>query len=208
MSALPPLVAPGVPLSAESAERYSRQSMLPGIGAEGQRRIRAARVAVVGAGGLGTPAMGMLAGAGIGVLGIIDDDVVERSNLQRQVLHGDADVGRPKTESARDAVLASNPEIEVRLHTCRLTSDNAADVLSGYDLVLDGSDNFATRYLVDDTAAALDLPVVWGAALQFGGQLSVFWASKGYRYRMLYPSVPDAAPSCGSAGVLGPVCAI
>lgn len=208
MSRVPPLVAPGPPLTEVSRERYSRQIMLPGIGEEGQRRLHAARVVVVGAGGLGTPALQMLAGAGVGVLGVIDDDRVERSNLQRQVLHGDADVGRDKVASARDALAAVNPDIDVRTHAVRLTEHNAEDLLGAYDLVLDGSDNFATRYLVDDTAARLGMPVVWGSALQLGGQLSVFWAARGYRYRDLYPDLPVSAPSCGSAGVLGPVCAV
>lgn len=208
MSRVPPLVPPGPPLTAAQQERYSRQIMLPGIGEEGQRRLRAARVAVVGAGGLGTPAMQLLARAGVGVLGVIDDDRVERSNLQRQVLHGDADVGRDKVASARDAIAVASPGTDVRTHAVRLTEDNATELLGAYDLVLDGSDNFATRYLVDDTAARLGMPVVWGSALQFDGQLSVFWAARGYRYRDLYPEVPSAAPSCGSAGVLGPVCAV
>src|SRR5690606_23029574 len=159
---LPPLVEPGPELTREEAARYARHLALPGVGPEGQRRLAAARVLVVGAGGLGSPALLYLAAAGVGTLGVVDDDVVEESNLQRQVVHGVADVGRPKTTSAREAVTAVNPHVRVVEHTERLTPDNALAVLSGYDLVLDGTDAFATRYLVSDAAEVLGLPCVWG----------------------------------------------
>ncbi|WP_324013336.1 molybdopterin-synthase adenylyltransferase MoeB [Microbacterium sp. JZ37] len=202
------LVAPGPALSDEERERYGRQLILPGMGDAGQRRLRAARVLVVGAGGLGSPVLLALAAAGVGVLGVVDDDAVELGNLQRQVIHRVADIGRPKTASARDAIAARNPGIEVRAHALRLDARSAAGVLADYDLVVDGSDNFATRYLVDDTAAALGLPLVWGSVLRWEGQVGVVWAERGTRYRDLYPDAPGAALDCATAGVFGPLCAL
>ncbi|WP_232527943.1 ThiF family adenylyltransferase [Microbacterium suaedae] len=202
------LVDPGPPLTAAERERFSRQTMLPGMGEEGQRRLRAARVLVVGAGGLGAPCLMGLAAAGVGTLGIVDDDTVEISNLQRQLLHGAADIGRRKIDSARDRLRALDPGLVVEAHGFRLTPENAPELLARYDLVVDGSDNFATRYLVDDAAAEAGIPVVWGSVLRDEGQVTVFSAEGGVRYRDLYPDAPASAPDCGTAGVFGPLCAI
>ena len=205
MSPLPPLVEPGPELTREELERYARHLTLPGIGTLGQRRLRNARVLVVGAGGLGSPALQYLAAAGIGTLGIVDDDVVALSNLQRQVVHTTADVGRPKAVSAAEAVTALNPLVEVRTHPVRLDADNAVDIIGRYDLVLDGADNFATRYVVSDAAALTRTPCVWGSILRFEGQVSVFWAGHGPTYRDLYPEAPPdgEVPSCAEGGVFG-----
>lgn len=211
---LPPLVAESAPLSPTELARYARHLSLPQIGTSGQRRLKNARVLVVGAGGLGSPALLYLAAAGVGTLGIVDDDVVDSSNLQRQVIHSTTDVGRSKVESARDAVHAVNPHVDVRLHPVRLTAANALSVLEGYDLVLDGADNFATRYLVNDACAILGLPYVWGSIFRFQGQMSVFWSAPpagvdAVTYRDLFPSPPPAGtvPSCAEGGVLGALCA-
>ena len=205
MSPLPPLVEPGPELTREELERYARHLTLPGIGTLGQRRLRNARVLVVGAGGLGSPALQYLAAAGVGTLGIVDDDVVAVSNLQRQVVHTTAGVGRPKAVSAAEAVTALNPLVEVRTHPVRLDADNAVDIIGGYDLVLDGADNFATRYVVSDAAALTRTPCVWGSILRFEGQVSVFWAGHGPTYRDLYPEAPPdgEVPSCAEGGVFG-----
>ncbi|NUP58788.1 MAG: molybdopterin-synthase adenylyltransferase MoeB [Pseudarthrobacter sp.] len=206
---LGPLVEPAGELSPEEVERYSRHLIIPEIGALGQRRLKNAKVLVIGAGGLGSPALLYLAAAGVGTLGIIDDDAVDLSNLQRQVIHGVSDVGRPKTESARDAIAALNPLVDVRLHNVRLDASNALDLFAGYDLILDGADNFATRYLVNDAAAILGKPYVWGSIFRFDGQVSVFWEKHGPTYRDLYPEAPPAGsvPSCGEGGVFGMLCA-
>ncbi|MHC6593284.1 molybdopterin-synthase adenylyltransferase MoeB [Arthrobacter sp. C152] len=206
---LDPLVEPAGELSPEEVERYSRHLIIPEIGALGQRRLKNAKVLVIGAGGLGSPALLYLAAAGVGTLGIIDDDAVDLSNLQRQVIHGVSDVGRPKIESARDAIAALNPLVDVRLHNVRLDASNALDLFAGYDLVLDGADNFATRYLVNDAAAILGKPYVWGSIFRFDGQVSVFWEKHGPTYRDLYPEAPPAGsvPSCGEGGVFGMLCA-
>lgn len=204
-----PLVEPADGLTPDEVQRYSRHLIIPEIGAIGQRRLKNARVLVIGAGGLGSPALLYLAAAGVGTLGIIDDDDVELSNLQRQVIHGVADVGRPKTESARDAIAALNPLVNVRLHNVRLDAANALELFAGYDLILDGADNFATRYLVNDAAAILGKPYVWGSIFRFDGQVSVFWEQHGPTYRDLYPEAPPAGsvPSCGEGGVFGMLCA-
>ena len=205
----PPLVEPGPPLSASETERYARHLLLPDIGVLGQRRLRAARVLVVGAGGLGSPALLYLAAAGVGTIGIVDADTVDVTNLQRQVVHGTADVGRRKVDSARDRVLEVNPGVEVRVHPERLTAANALEILSGYDVVLDGADNFPTRYLVDDACSLLGIPDVWGSVLGFDGQAAVFWAPHGPTYRELFPQppAPGTVPSCAEGGVLGALCA-
>ncbi|MFH5820988.1 ThiF family adenylyltransferase [Georgenia sp. AZ-5] len=207
---LPPLVAPGPPLTREQVRRYSRHLLLGQLGEEGQRRLRAARVLVVGAGGLGAPALLYLAAAGVGRLGIVDDDVVDGSNLQRQVIHTTADVGRPKVDSAAEKIAALAPDVVVDRHHLRLDAANARAVLAGYDLVLDGTDNFPTRYLVADVAAELGLPVVWASILRFDAQVSVFWSrppgtAAGVTLRDLFPAPPPpgTTPSCGQAGVLG-----
>lgn len=207
--ALAPLVEPAADLSPAEVERYSRHLIIPEIGALGQRRLKNAKVLVIGAGGLGAPALLYLAAAGVGTIGIIDDDVVDLSNLQRQVIHGVSDVGRPKTESARDAIAGLNPLVDVRLHNVRLDPSNALELFSGYDLILDGADNFATRYLVNDAAAILGKPYVWGSIFRFDGQVSVFWEQHGPTYRDLYPEAPPAGsvPSCGEGGVFGMLCA-
>jgi molybdopterin/thiamine biosynthesis adenylyltransferase/rhodanese-related sulfurtransferase len=206
---LDPLVEPAGELTPAEVERYSRHLIIPEIGALGQRRLKNAKVLVIGAGGLGSPALLYLAAAGVGTLGIVDDDVVDLSNLQRQVIHGVADVGRPKIESARDAIAALNPLVDVRLHNVRLDASNALELFAGYDLILDGADNFATRYLVNDAAAILGKPYVWGSIFRFDGQVSVFWEKHGPTYRDLYPEAPPAGsvPSCGEGGVFGMLCA-
>ena len=206
---LDPLVEPAGELTAAEVERYSRHLIIPEIGALGQRRLKNAKVLVIGAGGLGSPALLYLAAAGVGTLGIIDDDAVDLSNLQRQVIHGVADVGRPKIESVRDSIAALNPLVDVRLHNVRLDAGNALELFADYDLILDGADNFATRYLVNDAAAILGKPYVWGSIFRFDGQVSVFWEKHGPTYRDLYPEAPPAGsvPSCGEGGVFGMLCA-
>jgi molybdopterin/thiamine biosynthesis adenylyltransferase/rhodanese-related sulfurtransferase len=191
--------------------RYSRQMALPEVGEAGQRRLRDSRVMLIGAGGLGSPAALYLAAAGVGHLAIVDDDRVERSNLQRQVLHGDADTGQLKIHSAAKTLLGLNPGIAVAGIQARLDASNARDVLTGHDLVIDGSDNFDTRYIVNEACFALGLPHVHGSVFRFEGQVSVFWPGRpgnpGPCYRCLYPEAPppDLAPSCAEAGVLGVV---
>lgn len=206
---LPPLVDPGPPLSHGDLERYSRHALIPQIGLEGQQRLRNARVLVIGAGGLGSPALLYLAAAGVGTLGIVDDDSVELSNLQRQVIHGMGDIGRSKLDSARDSIAEINPGVEVRLHEVRLDSTNVLEIFEGYDVILDGTDNFATRYLVNDAAALLGKPYVWGSILRFDGQVSVFWDKFGPNLRDLYPDppAPGSVPSCAEGGVFGMLCA-
>ena len=205
MSALLPLVDPGAELTRDELERYARHLSLSQLGSVGQRRLKNARVLVIGAGGLGAPLLQYLAAAGIGTLGIVDDDVVAVANLQRQVIHTVADLGRPKTDSAADAVARLNPLVKVRTHTIRLTADNAVDLVGQYDLVLDGADNFATRYLVSDATTLTGRPCVWGSILRFQGQVSVFWARHGPTYRDLYPEAPPPGqvPSCAEGGVVG-----
>ncbi|QGN58108.1 molybdopterin-synthase adenylyltransferase MoeB [Nostocoides sp. HKS02] len=207
--AIPPLVAPGPALTAPQKARYARHILLPQIGLEGQRRLVNARVLVVGAGGLGSPALLYLAAAGVGTIGVVDDDVVDASNLQRQVVHGVADVGRLKTESAAETVAGINPLVTVVRHDVRLTSANALEILADYDVVLDGADNFATRYLVNDACVLLGLPHVWGSIYRFDGQVSVWFAGVGPCYRCVFPDPPppDAVPSCATGGVLGVLCA-
>lgn len=201
-----PPASSGFPaLSAEELQRYARHLILPEVGVEGQRRLKAARVLVVGAGGLGSPAALYLAAAGVGVLGLADFDAVEFSNLQRQILHGTSAVGTSKLASAARRLRDVNPGVELMLHDDRLTSANALDVLAGYDVVLDGSDNFPTRYLVNDACALLGKPDVYGSIFRFDGQASVFWAARGPCYRCLYrePPPPELVPSCAEGGVLG-----
>ncbi|ADH69222.1 MULTISPECIES: adenylyltransferase/sulfurtransferase MoeZ [Nocardiopsis] len=206
---LPPLVEPADELTVDEVRRYSRHLIIPDVGMDGQKRLKNAKVLVVGAGGLGSPALLYLAAAGVGTLGIIDFDVVDESNLQRQVIHGQSDVGRPKAESARDSIKEINPGVRVILHQERLDSDNALEIFADYDLVLDGTDNFATRYLVNDACVILDKPYVWGSIYRFDGQVSVFWNEYGPQYRDLYPEPPPPGmvPSCAEGGVLGVLCA-
>lgn len=205
---LPPLVPPGPPLTPAQVQRGSRHLLLAELGVDGQRRLRNARVLVVGAGGLGAPVLQYLAAAGVGTIGIVDDDVVDVSNLQRQVIHGTADVGRPKVDSAREAIGALDPDVRVIAHRTRLTIENADQILRDYDVVVDGTDNFPTRYLVNDACARLGLPEVWGSVLRFDAQTTVFWAQQGPQLRDLFPEPPrpDEVPSCAEAGVLGALC--
>jgi adenylyltransferase/sulfurtransferase len=196
---------PAPALSHEELIRYSRHLVLPAIGLEGQERLKAARVLIVGAGGLGSPAALYLAAAGVGTLGLVDWDVVDRSNLQRQILHGTGMVGRPKLDSARAHIADLNPHVRLETISARLTSANAMDILGGWDVVLDGSDNFPTRYLVNDACVLSGRPNVYGAVLRFEGQVSVFDARRGPCYRCLYrePPPPELVPSCAEGGVLG-----
>jgi adenylyltransferase/sulfurtransferase len=206
---LPALVEPAESLTPEEIRRYSRHLIIPDVAMDGQKRLKNAKVLCVGAGGLGSPALMYLAAAGVGTLGIIDFDVVDESNLQRQVIHGQSDVGRPKAESARDSVQEINPLVLVNLHQERLDSSNAMRIFAGYDLIVDGTDNFATRYLVNDACVLLGKPYVWGSIYRFDGQASVFWAEHGPCYRCLYPEPPPPGmvPSCAEGGVLGVLCA-
>ncbi|WP_454561686.1 adenylyltransferase/sulfurtransferase MoeZ [Mycobacterium haemophilum] len=212
-TSLPPLVEPACELSRDEVTRYSRHLIIPDMGVDGQKRLKNARVLVIGAGGLGAPALLYLAAAGVGTIGIIDFDVVDESNLQRQIIHGVADVGRSKVWSARDSIVAINPLVQVRLHEFRLESSNAVDLFTQYDLIVDGTDNFATRYLVNDAAVLAKKPYVWGSIYRFEGQVSVFWEDapdgRGLNYRDLYPEPPPPGmvPSCAEGGVLGIICA-
>jgi molybdopterin/thiamine biosynthesis adenylyltransferase/rhodanese-related sulfurtransferase/molybdopterin converting factor small subunit len=192
-------------LAHDEIRRYSRHLIMPEVGLDGQRRLKAARVLCIGAGGLGSPATLYLAAAGVGTIGLVDFDVVDFSNLQRQILHGTPDVGRPKLESARDRLTAVNPHVRLELHETRLTSANALEIVAGYDLVVDGTDNFPTRYLVNDACVLLGKPNVYGSIFRFEGQASIFAAPGGPCYRCLYPEPPPPGlvPSCAEGGVLG-----
>ncbi|MGH7128645.1 MAG: molybdopterin-synthase adenylyltransferase MoeB [Planctomycetaceae bacterium] len=192
-------------LAPEELSRYSRHLALPDVGLEGQRRLRAGRVAIVGAGGLGSPLGLYLAAAGVGTLGLIDHDEVDLTNLQRQILYGTSDIGRPKTEAGAERLRGVNPHVNVVEHATRLTSDNALDVLAPYDLVVDGTDNFPTRYLVNDACVLLGKPYVYGSIFRFDGQVSVFDARRGPCYRCLFrePPPPGLVPNCAEGGVLG-----
>ena len=192
-------------LNAEEMHRYSRHLLVPEIGIEGQLKIKQAKVLIIGAGGLGSPVLLYLAAAGVGTLGIADFDSVDRSNLQRQILYADKDVGLSKAEKAAGRVAELNPQIEVRQHRQRITADNALDIFSGYDIIVDGTDNFSTRYLVSDACVLLAKPNVHGSIYRFEGQASVFCSADGPCYRCLFPEAPkgDAVPNCAEAGVLG-----
>ncbi len=206
---LPPLVEPAAELSVDEVRRYSRHLIIPDVGMTGQKRLKNAKVLVVGAGGLGSPALLYLAAAGVGTLGIVDFDTVDESNLQRQIIHGVSDVGKPKAQSAKESIAEINPYVTVVLHTERLDSANVMEIFAGYDLIVDGTDNFATRYLVNDACVLLHKPYVWGSIYRFDGQASVFWADYGPCYRCLYPEPPPPGmvPSCAEGGVLGVLCA-
>jgi molybdopterin/thiamine biosynthesis adenylyltransferase/rhodanese-related sulfurtransferase len=206
---LPPLVEPAAELTVDEIRRYSRHLIIPDVGVTGQKRLKNAKVLCVGAGGLGSPALMYLAAAGVGTLGIVEFDTVDESNLQRQIIHGQSDIGRSKAESARDSVKEINPYVTVNLHEVPLTRDNAFEIFADYDLIVDGTDNFATRYLVNDAAVLLGKPYVWGSIYRFDGQASVFWAEHGPCYRCLYPEPPPPGmvPSCAEGGVLGVLCA-
>ncbi|NRI65952.1 adenylyltransferase/sulfurtransferase MoeZ [Rhodococcus sp. MS16] len=206
---LPPLVEPAAELSREEVARYSRHLIIPNVGMSGQKRLKNAKVLFIGAGGLGSPALLYLAAAGVGTIGIVDFDEVDMSNLQRQVIHGRSDVGRSKAVSARESILEINDHVDVRLHEFRLDNSNAVELFAEYDLILDGTDNFATRYLVNDAAVIAGKPYVWGSIYRFEGQVSVFWEDApggvGLNYRDLYPEAPPPGmvPSCAEGGVLG-----
>lgn len=210
---LPPLVSPVEELSKDEISRYSRHLLIPEVGLMGQRRLKSSKVLAIGAGGLGSPVLLYLAAAGVGTIGIIDFDIVDESNLQRQIIHGQSDIGRSKPESARDAINELNPYVKVNLHRERLEVVNAPEIISEYDLIVDGTDNFATRYLVNDACVLAGKPYVWGSIFRFEGQVSVFWENapggKGLNYRDLYPEPPppEMAPSCAEGGVLGILCA-
>ncbi len=204
-----PLVPPGPELSAGEIRRYARHLVMPEIGTIGQRRLSAARVLCVGAGGLGSPVLMYLAAAGVGTLGIVDFDVVDESNLARQVIHGQSDIGRKKVESAAAKVAEINPFVNVVAHDVRLDRENVLELFEGYDIIVDGTDNFATRYMINDACVILNKPCVWGSIYRFDGQASVFWAEHGPCYRCVHPMPPPEGlvPNCAEGGVLGALCA-
>nr|WP_018351483.1 adenylyltransferase/sulfurtransferase MoeZ [Longispora albida] len=209
MTSLPPLVEPAAELTVDEVRRYSRHLIIPDVAMDGQKRLKNARVLCVGAGGLGSPALMYLAAAGVGTLGIVEFDTVDESNLQRQIIHGQSDIGRPKAESAAATIREINPLVNVVIHNTALDNDNVFEIFGQYDLIVDGTDNFATRYLVNDAAVLLGKPYVWGSIYRFDGQASVFWAEHGPCYRCLYPEPPPPGmvPSCAEGGVLGVLCA-
>ncbi len=206
---LPPLVEPAAELTRDEVRRYSRHLIIPDVGMTGQKRLKNAKVLVIGAGGLGSPALLYLAAAGVGTIGIAEFDEVDESNLQRQIIHGQSDIGRPKAISAQESIAEVNPLVDVIVHNERLDNDNVMEIFAGYDLIVDGTDNFATRYMVNDAAVLLKKPYVWGSIYRFDGQASVFWAEHGPCYRCLYPEPPPPGmvPSCAEGGVLGVLCA-
>lgn len=203
------LVEPGPALTVDQVRRYSRHLIIPDVAMDGQRRLMAAKVLCVGAGGLGSPALMYLAAAGVGTLGIVEFDVVDESNLQRQIIHGQSDIGKSKALSAAESIAEINPYTKVIVHETRLDNSNVMELFSQYDLIIDGTDNFATRYMVNDAAVLLGKPYVWGSIYRFDGQASVFWAEHGPCYRCLYPEPPPPGmvPSCAEGGVLGVLCA-
>lgn len=198
-----------ISLTRDEVRRYSRHLIIPDIGVNGQQRLKDARVLCIGAGGLGSPALLYLAAAGVGTIGIIDGDHVDESNLQRQIIHGTSDVGRPKVESAAEAVAEINPHVRVTQYREMLTHDNALEIFGDHDLIVDGTDNFTTRYLINDAAVLAGKPYVWGSIYRFNGQTSVFWPGRGPCYRCLHPAPPPPGlvPSCAEGGVLGAICA-
>ena len=202
-------VAPAQPLTPDQVQRYSRHIIMPQVGSAGQRKILASKVLIVGAGGLGSPVAVYLTLAGVGTIGLVDFDTVDLSNLQRQILHQTADVGRPKVDSAKETLLAYNPDVNVVTHETPLTSDNALEIIGQYDIVVNGADNFAARYLVNDACVFLKKPLVDGSILLFEGQATVYLPGNGC-YRCLYPNPPPPGmvPSCAEAGVLGALCGL
>jgi len=205
----PPLVKPGAALTVDEVRRYSRHLIIPDVAMAGQQRLMNAKVLCVGAGGLGSPALMYLAAAGVGTLGIVEFDTVDESNLQRQIIHGQSDIGKSKALSAQEKIAEINPYVNVILHETRLDNSNVMEIFSQYDIIVDGTDNFATRYLVNDACVILKKPYVWGSIYRFDGQASVFWAEYGPCYRCLYPEPPPPGmvPSCAEGGVLGVLCA-
>ena len=206
---IPPLVDKGPALTVDEVRRYSRHLIIPDVAMAGQQRLMNAKVLCVGAGGLGSPALMYLAAAGVGTLGIVEFDTVDESNLQRQIIHGQSDIGKSKAISAKEKIAEINPNVNVIVHELRLDTDNVMEIFSQYDLIVDGTDNFATRYLVNDACVLLKKPYVWGSIYRFDGQASVFWAEYGPCYRCLYPEPPPPGmvPSCAEGGVLGVLCA-
>ena len=205
----PPLVNPGPALSAQQARRYSRQIVIPQIQASGQERIGNAKVLCIGAGGLGSPALMYLAAAGVGTIGIVDFDTVDETNLHRQVLYGKSDIGKKKVDVAKSKIEESNPLVLVTTYPVRINPSNVLEIMAGYDIVIDATDNFATRYLINDAAVLLNKPYVWGSVNRFDGQAAVFWSSLGPCYRCLHPEppAPGTVQNCADAGVLGVLCA-
>ena len=205
----PPLVNPGPALSAQQARRYSRQIVIPQIQESGQERIRNAKVLCIGAGGLGSPALMYLAAAGVGTIGIVDFDTVDETNLHRQVLYGQSDIGKKKVNVAKSKIEESNPLVSVTTYPVRINPSNVLEIMAGYDIVIDATDNFATRYLINDAAVLLNKPYVWGSVNRFDGQAAVFWRSLGPCYRCLHPEppAPGTVQNCADAGVLGVLCA-
>ncbi len=205
----PALVSPGPALTVDEVRRYSRHLIIPDVAMAGQQRLMNAKVLCVGAGGLGSPALMYLAAAGVGTIGIVEFDNVDESNLQRQIIHGQSDIGKSKAQSAKAKILEINPYVKVVTHEVRLDNSNVKEIFSQYDIIVDGTDNFATRYLVNDACVLLKKPYVWGSIYRFDGQASVFWAEYGPCYRCLYPEPPPPGmvPSCAEGGVLGVLCA-
>ena len=203
------LVSPGPALTVDEVRRYSRHLIIPDVAMAGQQRLMNAKVLCVGAGGLGSPALMYLAAAGVGTLGIVEFDTVDESNLQRQIIHGQSDIGKSKAQSAKAKIAEINPYVNVVTHEARLDNSNVMEIFSQYDIIVDGTDNFATRYLVNDACVLLKKPYVWGSIYRFDGQASVFWAEYGPCYRCLYPEPPPPGmvPSCAEGGVLGVLCA-
>jgi molybdopterin/thiamine biosynthesis adenylyltransferase/rhodanese-related sulfurtransferase len=206
---IPPLVTPGPALTVDEVRRYSRHLIIPDVAMAGQQRLMNAKVLCVGAGGLGSPALMYLAAAGVGTIGIVEFDTVDESNLQRQIIHGQSDIGKSKAQSAKEKISEINPNVKVITHELRLDVTNVKEIFSQYDIIVDGTDNFATRYLVNDACVLLKKPYVWGSIYRFDGQASVFWAEYGPCYRCLYPEPPPPGmvPSCAEGGVLGVLCA-
>ena len=205
----PALVSPGPALTVDEVRRYSRHLIIPDVAMAGQQRLMNAKVLCVGAGGLGSPALMYLAAAGVGTIGIAEFDTVDESNLQRQIIHGQSDIGKSKAQSAKEKISEINPYVQVITHEVRLDNSNVKEIFSQYDIIVDGTDNFATRYLVNDACVLLKKPYVWGSIYRFDGQASVFWAEYGPCYRCLYPEPPPPGmvPSCAEGGVLGVLCA-
>ena len=205
----PPLVNPGPALSGEQTRRYSRQIVIPQIQASGQERIGNAKVLCIGAGGLGSPALMYLAAAGVGTIGIVDFDTVDETNLHRQILYGQSDIGKKKVEVARTKIQESNPLVTVNTYPVRIATTNVLEIMTHYDIIIDATDNFATRYLINDAAVLLNKPYVWGSVNRFDGQAAIFWSSLGPCYRCLHPipPAPGTVQNCAEAGVLGVLCA-
>ena len=204
---IPPLVEIGEPLNSDEERRYSRHLVIPQFSAQGQARLKNAKVVCIGAGGLGSPILMYLAAAGVGTIGIVEFDSVDESNLQRQIIYGYSDIGKSKAESAKAKIVEMNPHVKVITHEVRLENSNVIEIFSDYDLIIDGTDNFATRYLINDACFLLKKPYIWGSVLRFDGQATVFFSEYGPCYRCLHPKPTGDAPHCAEAGVLGVLCA-